>query len=136
MHVLEFMSGKDTGKDGWKDDDKDSREIIDSQFDIALQDYVKEAVEDVVVDIDKDVLSRIEKWDYDELECLLDYCIEPHSAAEIVVEMQTMDRKNLNRYYLMPLCSLGLLKMTMPDKPTSKNQRYFATAVYRLLKKK
>ena len=133
---LEFMSGKDTGKDGWKDDDKDSREIIDSQFDIALQDYVKEAVEDVVVDIDKDVLSRIEKWDYDELECLLDYCIEPHSAAEIVVEMQTMDRKNLNRYYLMPLCSLGLLKMTMSDKPTSKNQRYFATAVYRLLKKK
>lgn len=133
---LQFEHGEDIKKDSWEDGGKDDNNIIDNQINTILQDYVKDAVEDISKDIDKDVMNRIEKWKFDELEQLLDYCMEPHSATEIVSEMQTADRKNLSRYYLMPLCSLGLIKMTVPDKPTSKNQRYFSTAVYRLLKKK
>lgn len=134
--MLQFEHGEDIKKDSWEDGGKDDNNIIDNQINTILQDYVKDAVEDISKDIDKDVMNRIEKWKFDELEQLLDYCMEPHSATEIVSEMQTADRKNLSRYYLMPLCSLGLIKMTVPDKPTSKNQRYFSTAVYRLLKKK
>ena len=35
--------------------------------------------------------------------------------------------KQLKNKYLQPLLDIGLIAMTMPDKPTSKNQRYILT---------
>jgi len=35
-------------------------------------------------------------------------------------------RRNFNERYLNPLLEKGILKMTMPDKPKSKKQRYYS----------
>ena len=37
------------------------------------------------------------------------------------------DRKYFRLTYLQPALAAGLLEMTIPDKPTSKNQKYRAT---------
>ena len=34
------------------------------------------------------------------------------------------DKKSFRSRYLVPLLGKGVLKMTIPDKPTSRNQRY------------
>ena len=36
------------------------------------------------------------------------------------------DRKYFNRRYLKPLVETGKLRMTLPEKPTSKYQKYIA----------
>jgi len=35
-----------------------------------------------------------------------------------------LDRKNFKKIYIKPLIESGELNMTIPDKPTSKNQKY------------
>jgi ATP-dependent DNA helicase RecG len=56
---------------------------------------------------------------------LLDFCREPRDREEIAAFL------NLTQYYAMkihvaPLVESGALKLTIPDKPKSKNQRYFS----------
>ena len=44
--------------------------------------------------------------------------------------MEKIGYKNRTRFrrdYIKPLVEKGLLNMTIPDKPTSKNQKYIAT---------
>jgi hypothetical protein len=43
-------------------------------------------------------------------------------------KLNLSDRKNLKKLYVDPAMSKGLVEMTNPDKPTSKNQRYRLTA--------
>lgn len=57
-------------------------------------------------------------------ERILAFCTEPRSKAEIMQHCGYQDSKHFTRKYLKPLLNLGLLKMTLPDKPQSHNQRY------------
>ena len=43
--------------------------------------------------------------------------------------MEHLEYKNIKRFrrdYIKPLVQKGILKMTIPDKPTSKNQKYIS----------
>jgi len=55
---------------------------------------------------------------------ILAFCIEPHSKAEIMKHCGYKDTKNFVQKYLRPLLDRGVLQMTIPDKPRSKNQKY------------
>ncbi len=55
---------------------------------------------------------------------ILAFCMTPHSKAEIAEYCGYKNTKNFTNRYLRPLFNAGSLKMTLPDKPKSKNQRY------------
>lgn len=54
------------------------------------------------------------------------FCATPKTKAEIAAHIGLSDLKYLQRAYLSPLVKKGLLQLTIPDKPTSRNQKYVA----------
>ncbi len=55
---------------------------------------------------------------------ILDFCQEPKTVFEILDLLGLSDRMNLMRTYLNPMLAMGILAMTEPEKPTSRNQKY------------
>ena len=49
----------------------------------------------------------------------------PLSANEIMKKLHIKSKETLRKTYLNPALEYGLIKMTLPDKPHSKNQKYF-----------
>ena len=49
----------------------------------------------------------------------------PQSAKEIMTKLNLKSKDSFRKNYLYPALDAGLVGMTEPDKPTSKNQRYF-----------
>ena len=54
------------------------------------------------------------------------YCKEPRTAIQIMEHFEYKNIKRFRRDYIKPLVEKGILKMTVPDKPTSKNQKYIS----------
>lgn len=55
---------------------------------------------------------------------VMDYDI-PLSAIELMNRLKIKSKETLRDSYLKPAIKNGLVKMTLPDKPSSKNQRYY-----------
>lgn len=55
---------------------------------------------------------------------ILEYCKMPRSKKEITVYMGYKDVKSFAKRYLKPLCEAGELQMTIPNRPSSRNQKY------------
>ncbi len=58
---------------------------------------------------------------------LLKFCMVPRSRNEMQKYTGLKNRTHFTREYLTPLLDNNLLEMTLPDMPTSKNQRYVIT---------
>ena len=50
------------------------------------------------------------------------------TRAELQAELNLTHRDHFTMAYLQPAFSSGLIEMTLPDKPTSRHQRYRRTA--------
>ena len=61
-----------------------------------------------------------------EIEKVLDFCLEPKSRAEIQDFLGYKNRDYFRKNILNPLIKGGLLKLTIPEKPTSPNQKYYS----------
>ncbi|CCY53167.1 predicted transcriptional regulator containing an HTH domain and an uncharacterized domain shared with the mammalian protein Schlafen [Coprococcus sp. CAG:782] len=57
---------------------------------------------------------------------IADFCREPKSVQEIMDEFELDSRTSFRRKYLTPMLKNGVLKMTIPEKPSSKKQKYFS----------
>lgn len=57
---------------------------------------------------------------------IIEFCKEPRSMAEIMEKFGFDSRTSFRRKYLNSLVDGGRLKMTLPDKPKSKNQKYYS----------
>ena len=57
------------------------------------------------------------------------YCSQPRSKAEIAEYCGYKNVKYFADQYLKPMIENGLLEMTIPDKPTSPNQKYVTVDV-------
>ncbi len=55
---------------------------------------------------------------------ILQYCNEARNIFEIMEHIGYKNRTRFRRDYIKPLIDIGILKMTIPEKPTSKNQKY------------
>ncbi|MCM1266361.1 MAG: hypothetical protein NC302_00540 [Bacteroidales bacterium] len=62
----------------------------------------------------------------DIMEAIIAFCSEPRSVKEIVKEFAFPNRLYLRRHYLDKMLRNKELKMTLPDKPSSKNQKYYS----------
>lgn len=74
---------------------------------------------DLVSDQDCDQVS-----DQDILHAVLDFCITEKSKQEICSFIGYRNLTYFTRKYLNPLLARGQLKMTIPDKPNSRKQKY------------
>ena len=57
---------------------------------------------------------------------LIQFCTVARSRQEMMDFMGLVNRKHFIERYLKPLLSSGKLAMTIPDKPSSKHQKYIA----------
>ena len=62
----------------------------------------------------------------DVVKAIIDFCSEPKSAKEIVKKFAFPNRLYLKRHFLDEMLTSKQLKMTLPDKPSSKNQIYYS----------
>lgn len=53
-----------------------------------------------------------------------EFCSEPRSCSEIAVFLGLKTLYHVRKYYIEPLIADGTLKMTIPDKPRSRNQKF------------
>lgn len=58
---------------------------------------------------------------------LLEFCKKPRSRKEIMDFLKVTTTSYVTKKYLLPLIEKGKLSLTIPDKPRSTNQKYFAT---------
>jgi ATP-dependent DNA helicase RecG len=59
---------------------------------------------------------------------LLDFCADPRTREEMQQHLGMVNRDHFRKSVLKPLLESGQLKMTIPDKPNSRNQRYIRTS--------
>jgi len=57
---------------------------------------------------------------------ILQFCAMPRSAREIMSHICLKDRESFYKVYLQPLLKTEFLLMTVPNKPKSKNQKYYS----------
>ena len=57
-----------------------------------------------------------------------------HTAPELMTFVGRSNRSKFREQVLAPLLALGVVEMTIPDKPNSSKQRYRLTAAGRALK--
>ena len=72
-------------------------------------------------------LVQVEKdSEQDIIDAIIEYCKVPRSAKEIVEHFKFSNRLFLKRKYLDKLIERKILQMTTPDKPSSRNQKYYS----------
>ena len=57
-------------------------------------------------------------------EQIMAFCVEPKSLFDIMKQVGLKNRENFMDVYINPMLATGVLKMTEPDNPTSRNQMY------------
>ena len=58
---------------------------------------------------------------------LLMFCREDRTLIEMLSYMNVSDRTKFRKKYIYPLLEAGAIRMTIPDKPNSRNQKYQLT---------
>lgn len=64
--------------------------------------------------------------EYDRTHEILEFCKTPRSRSEIQEFVKITSKRYLRQNILNPLLKGGLLKQTIPDKPTSPKQKYYS----------
>ena len=60
-----------------------------------------------------------------DVQSLQDFCLIPRSKSEIAQFLGVKTLCHAMGKYVKPLLETGEMAMTMPDKPQSKNQKYY-----------
>ncbi|MFD1630574.1 Fic family protein [Pseudopedobacter beijingensis] len=71
--------------------------------------------------------EQLTPQDTPQVEELLKIMVGQHSRQELQELLALTDRENFRLNYLQPAINNGYVVLTIPDKPTSKNQKYYLT---------
>ena len=104
---------------------EDNKNITDTQVDTQVGTQVDTQVR-TQADTQVDAQADTQGGDHHKImeEKILDFCKQPKSKAEIAVYCGYKSIKSLSQHYIRPLLDAGSLKMTIPDKPNSRLQKY------------
>ncbi len=58
------------------------------------------------------------------MQMIVELCVTPHSRDELMQQCGLVNKSNFVKSYIKPLIEEQKIKMTIPDKPSSKNQKY------------
>jgi len=81
-----------------------------------------DATKQVTAQATAQVTAQVEKS-----EKIIEFCKSPKSASEIMDFLGLKHREYFRKKILRPLLKQGLLKPTIPGKPTSSKQKYYST---------
>ena len=85
--------------------------MVGPSIELASREQVKEQVKEQ----DKEQVT---------IQDLIQFCSIPRSRKEMQEFMGLAGRRNFSEKYIKPLLDAGKIKMTIPDKPNSRNQKY------------
>lgn len=86
-----------------------------------MLDVINKAIKDIITDT-RNHYNHINNQITELMKVIDSY---PQSATELMEKLNLKSRLGFRKNYLQPALDAGLIGMTEPDKPTSKNQRYF-----------
>ncbi len=90
-------------------------------FIVFMLDVINKAIHEILKDT-KNHYNHINNQIAQLLKVIESY---PQSATELMQKLNLKSRVGFRKNYLQPALEAGLIGMTEPDKPTSKNQKYF-----------
>ena len=86
-----------------------------------MLDMIDQVLDDVILQVNKE---NAETSEYvKKMLDLMEYDI-PYTSNDIMERLGLKSKETLRKNYLHPAIELGLIRMTVPDKPNSRNQRY------------
>ncbi len=83
---------------------------------------IDEVLKEAVITCSKPITEKT--INIEKLLQIMDYNV-PMTAKEIMNKLKIKSKETLRSTYLNPAIDEGLIALTIPDKPTSKNQRYY-----------
>ncbi len=86
-----------------------------------MLDVINKAIKDIITDT-RNHYNHINNQITELMKVIESY---PQSATELMENLNLKSRLGFRKNYLQPALDAGLIGMTEPDKPTSKNQKYF-----------
>ena len=86
-----------------------------------MLDVINKAIKDIITDT-RNHYNHINNQITELMKVIENY---PQSATELMEKLNLKSRLGFRKNYLQPALDAGLIGMTEPDKPTSKNQKYF-----------
>lgn len=101
----------------------DSNKNGDSTIFIEFMLRMIDEVLDEVINAGNEVITE-EDININKLLSVMEYNL-PLTANEIMDKLEIKSKENLRSNYLDPAIKKGLVNLTVPDKPTSKNQKYY-----------
>ncbi len=86
-----------------------------------MLDMINQTLDDVITQIDK---TNADTSEYvRRMLAVMEYDV-PYTANAILKALGLKSKETLRKNYINPAMELGVIRMTLPDKPNSKNQRY------------
>ncbi|MBQ9436903.1 MAG: Fic family protein [Lachnospiraceae bacterium] len=86
-----------------------------------MLDMIDQVLDDVILQVNK---ANAETSEYvKKMLNLMEYDV-PYTSNDIMERLGLKSKETLRKNYLNPAIELGLIRMTIPDKPNSRNQRY------------
>lgn len=86
-----------------------------------MLEMIDQILDEVIIQVKK-ANAEISEYVKRLLECM-EYDV-PYTSNEILEQLGLKSKETLRKNYLNPAIELGLIRMTLPDRPKSKNQRY------------
>lgn len=86
-----------------------------------MLDMINQILDEVVLQVNR---SNSEVSEYvKRMLAVMEYEV-PYTSNSIMEALGLKSKETLRKNYINPAMELGLIKMTLPDKPNSRNQRY------------
>ena len=98
-----------------------TNQVKSNVFILFILDVINKAIKNIIVDT-RNHYNHINNQITKRMKVIENY---PQSAIELMQKLNLKSRVGFRKNYLQPALETGLIGMTEPDKPTSKNQKYF-----------
>lgn len=138
-----FTGNEGSNQDGNQDGNQDKRKVAISSNELLekLKELIYDPPQIKILSTLEDFLFKIDKRDYTERQLqqvkhlidqrneywlpILKDCLVPKSRKEILENIHLSNQTKNFKNIIQPLVDIGLLKRTIPDRPTSGHQKYF-----------